>query len=274
MKETAKGGRILALDVGGTTIKSAVFENGVIKFRLPQEPSCSNGSLDEIISAFRRLIDAGDVDGIGIAMPGPFDMRNGKSSMVEKFGELNGLCLPELLGRNDIRFIQDASAFLTGEILRGRAGAFRRVGAITLGTGIGSVAAIDGKLLLNEERRPVAEHALWKRPFKGGVVEDFISSRGILARYPEAGSVKAIGERAERGEPRAVAVWRCVGEDLAEVLSVWINELSLEYVVVGGQIAKSFRFFAGALARLPVPVEVGDLSGDSPLYAANALFDN
>jgi len=263
--------RILALDVGGTAIKAAVFENGVLVRRLEQEPSCSAGSLEQILGAFRHLIDAaGKVDGIGIAMPGPFDMRNGKSAMTEKFGALYGLCLPDLLGRKDIRFIQDATAFLCGEMLRGKAGKFRRVGAITLGTGIGSVAAIDGKPLLNEELRPVAEYALWKRPFKDGVVEDYISTKGILARYPEAGTVKKIGARAEAGDKRAIEVWKTVGEDLAEVLSGWIKELSLEYVVVGGQIARSFRFFAGPLQGLPI--ETGDLSGDSPLYAANSLF--
>ena len=263
--------RILALDVGGTSIKAAVFENGVPVRRLPQEPSCSAGSLAEILGAFQHLIDAaGQIDGIGIAMPGPFDMRTGISAMTEKFGALNGLCLPELLGRKDIRFVQDATAFLLGEMLRGRAGKFRRVGAITLGTGIGSVAAIDGRPLLNEELRPVAEHALWKRPFRDGVVEDYISTRGILARYQEAGSVKEIASLAEAGDQRALEVWKTVGEDLAEVLRVWIDELSLEYVVVGGQIARSFRFFAGPLKGLQV--ETGDLSGDSPLYAAASLY--
>jgi glucokinase len=223
------------------------------------------------VGAFQHLIElAGQVDGIGIAMPGPFDMRTGKGAMTEKFGALNGLYLPELLSRKDIRFIQDATAFLIGEILRGKAGTLRRVGAITLGTGLGSVAAIDGKPLLNEELRPVAEHALWKRPFKGGTVEDHISTRGILARYPEAGSVKEIGSLAEAGDTRALEVWRTTGKDLAEVLSGWIDELSLEYVVVGGQIAKSFHLFAEPLQGLPV--ETGDLSGDSPLYAAASLF--
>ena len=270
-QNAAKITRILALDVGGTAIKGAIFENGVLIRRLEQEPSCSAGSLAEILGAFQHLIDAaGKVDGIGIAMPGPFDMRNGRSAMTEKFGALNGLCLPDLLRRKDIRFIQDATAFLCGEMLRGKAGKFRRVGAITLGTGIGSVAAIDGKPLLNEELRPVAQHALWKRPFRNGVVEDYISTKGILARYPEAGSVKEIGALADAGDKRAIEVWKGVGEDLAEVLSVWIGDLSLEYVVVGGQIARSFRFFAEPLHGLPV--ETGDLSGDSPLYAANSLF--
>ena len=102
------------------------------------------------------------------------------------------------------------------------------------------------------------------------MVEDYISTKGILARYPEAGTVKEIGARAEAGDKRAIEVWKTVGEDLAEVLSGWIKELSLEYVVVGGQIARSFRFFAGPLQGLPI--ETGDLSGDSPLYAADSLF--
>ena len=81
--------------------------------------------------------------------------------------------------------------------------------------------------------------------------------------------MKKIGSRAEAGDKRAVEVWKTVGEDLAEVLSVWIGELSLEYVIVV-LIARSFRFFAEPLHDLPI--ETGDLSGDSPLYAADSLF--
>lgn len=270
-KDHAEMTRILALDVGGTFIKAAVFENGALSLRLPEEPSCSSGSREEIVAAFHRVIDkAGDVDGIGIAMPGPFDMRNGKSAMTEKFASLFGCFLPELIGRNDIRFIQDATAFLMGEIRRGKAGKFQRVGGITLGTGLGSVVAIDGVPLLNEERRPVAEYALWKRPFRDGVMEDFVSARGILARYPEAKSVHKIAILAEQGDTKALNVWKSVGEDLSEIISSWMQELSLQYVVLGGQIAKSFHLFSEPLIGLPV--ETGDLSGDSPLYAAAALF--
>lgn len=264
--------RILALDVGGTSIKSALFEDGVLQTRFPQTPSCSAGSQEEIVAAFQKAIGyAGRIDGIGIAMPGPFDMRTGKSAMTDKFGAIHGKFLPELLHRTDIRFIQDATAFLMGEILRGRARCFPRVGAITLGTGIGSVVAIDGKPLLNEELRPVAEHALWRRPFHGGVVEDRISTRGILARYPGAGSVKEIADLAESGDARALQIWQAVGRELAEVLRPWIDELSLPCVILGGQIAKSFHLFSEPLKDLPL--QIGDLTGDSPLYAAAALFD-
>jgi hypothetical protein len=34
-ENTAQVNRILALDVGGTAIKSAIFENGMLKQRLP-----------------------------------------------------------------------------------------------------------------------------------------------------------------------------------------------------------------------------------------------
>lgn len=263
--------RILALDVGGTLIKAAVFENGRPTRRLAAEPSHSAGTLDDIVGAFRRLlVAAGPVDGVGIAMPGPFDFRTGQSLMTEKFGALYGRYPAELVGIPNARFIQDATAFLLGEIRRGAAGRFRRVGGITLGTGIGSVAAIDGKPLLNEQLRPVAEHVLWKRPFQGGVVEDFLSARGLLARYPGVANVREIGERADAGEARARSLWHSFGTELAAVLTPWIAELDLQYVVIGGQIAKAFRHFAEPLAGLSIGL--GDLSGDSPLYAAAALF--
>ena len=65
---------ILALDIGGTFIKSGVFDPAGTLRKLPQLPSRSDGSRAEIISAMRDAITAaGMVDGVGIAIPGPFD---------------------------------------------------------------------------------------------------------------------------------------------------------------------------------------------------------
>ncbi|HBJ95223.1 MAG TPA: hypothetical protein DDZ11_01675, partial [Lentisphaeria bacterium] len=47
---------ILALDIGGTFIKSALFSAGKLLRKLPQVPACSGGTREEIAESVRRAI--------------------------------------------------------------------------------------------------------------------------------------------------------------------------------------------------------------------------
>ena len=77
---------ILALDIGGTFIKSAVFQAGKLIRKLPQVSSCSGGSREDIATAVRTAVrQAGPVGRIAVSIPGPFDYANGIFRMEHKF---------------------------------------------------------------------------------------------------------------------------------------------------------------------------------------------
>ena len=244
---------ILALDIGGTFIKSGVFSPDGGLRKLPQVPSRSDGSRAEIVSAMRAAITAaGNADAVGIAIPGPFDYRNGVSMMTHKFGALNGVDLRAELDLDvPCVFVHDADAFLLGELGFGELRGTARAGAVTLGTGLGAAAAVNGVPVDNAFGSPAPEVSLWKQPFRGGIAEDFISTRALVKKYPAAGA-KEIADAARNGDAAALRVWREFGEDLAELLSQWIARWDLEKVALGGQIAKAWALFRAPLETLPV----------------------
>lgn len=257
---------ILALDIGGTFIKSGMFSPDGTLRRLPQTPSRSDGSRAEIVSAIRAAVDAaGGVDAVGISIPGPFDYRRGISLMTHKFGALNGVDLRAELGLNvPCAFVHDADAFLLGELGFGDLRGVERAGAVTLGTGLGAAVALNGAPVDNDLGSPAADVSLWKQPFRGGIAEDFISTRALVKKYPAAGA-REIADAAHRGDAAALRVWREFGDDLAALLSEWIARWNLEKVTLGGQITGAWTLFRAPLEALPVfPAKLADAA----LYGA------
>ena len=261
---------ILALDVGGTFIKSAVIDRNGTFNELPQVPSCSDSSAAEIIEAFHAAIAAaGKVDAVGIAIPGPFDYARGISLMEHKFRAIKGLELRNVLPELPLRFVHDANAFLLGEVAVGAVRGVVRAAGITLGTGLGAALVVDGKPVCNALGSPAENVSLWSKPFRNGVVEDHISSRALLAKYP-APDVKAIADAAKAGDDRALAVWREFGEALNEVLIPWCVMHEIGRIVLGGQIAKDYALFSAPLAHLPITT--AQLGTRAALYGMTALW--
>lgn len=286
--------RVLALDVGGTFVKSGLVSVDGCVTDVPPAPIDADGEASSIISALAAVIRVGlriaggRIARIGVAIPGPFDYGLGVSLMTHKFGAINGLALvaalretlPEI-GRTPVRFRHDANAFLAGEMWRGAARGARRAIGVTLGTGIGVSCCLDGVFLTNRLGSPAPEVSVWNRPYKGGIVEDFISTAGLVARYrrecPDCqapGGVKGIADAAKRGEAGALRLFQDLGADLGAVLLPLCERFGPERLVLGGQIAKDFDLFGPTLkvalapAGRPQAVTAGRLGTHAALLGA------
>lgn len=262
---------VLALDVGGTFIKSALFRDGELFRRLEPVPSCSGESAEVIAAAFRQVIrQAGEFAHLAVAIPGPFDYAHGIfRRMPHKFEAVNGRSFAELSGREAACFLHDANAFLLGEMTHGAARGFTRCGGITLGTGLGTAFAAGGKIWTGSDGSPAAEVKLWNRPFRGKIAEDFISARALLAACP-AGSVREIADRAKAGDPAAKQLWLDYGAALFELLSKWREQLSPEVIVIGGGIGRDLALFGPVPDGLPL--RRSELGEDAALYGVYESF--
>ena len=261
---------VLALDIGGTFIKSALFRSGELFHRLEPVPSRSEGNREAIAAAFRQVIrQAGKFDHLAVAVPGPFDYEHGIFRMPHKFAAVNGRPFAELSGREAACFLHDANAFLLGEMTHGAARGFSRCGGITLGTGLGAAFASGGEIRTGCDGSPAPEVKLWNRPFRGKIAEDFISARALLARFP-AGNVREIAERAKAGDPAAKQLWLEYGAALFELLSQWQEQLSPEVIVIGGGIGCDLALFGALPAGLPL--RKAELGEDAALYGAYESF--
>ena len=250
---------ILAIDAGGTFLKSALQRADESIVPLPEVATHSDGSADEIRNAFETVVRNGEelseaaLTGIAVATPGPFDFREGIFRMDHKYQSVKGHSIREFLPELPLVLLHDANAFLLG-IPGMETG---RVGGITLGTGLGAAAADHGVCINNDALTP--KHPLWNIPFRGGIAEDYISTRALLNAFPGAKTVKEMAEL-----PETEPIWQEFGRNLAELLLQWQKLLSLDKVYIGGGISKANnRFLVPELKQMPIEF----YTGDSPALA-------
>lgn len=281
-------GCVLALDVGGSSVKSGLVGADGRWVGLPTEPMAASGAASAIVEQLGTVVgrglraSEGTALGIGIAIPGPFDYARGISLMTHKYAGIKGISLADALrnacgdiGSLPIRFMHDANAFLAGERWRGAVRDCRCCIGVTLGTGVGVACWENGAFVSNELGSPSPEVSVWSRPYKEGRVEDAISTRGLVDRYrhecdgyPVESGVKGIAEAALRGDVAARRLFSELGDDLGAVLVPLCERFRPERVVLGGQIANAFELFApvlrGALARVAQrPVAVRGALGEA-----------
>jgi len=255
---------ILAVDAGGTALKTAlVLADGTpLPASRLKVPVPSDGSAAEIKAAYQSMTRqqvalAARLDlrlaGIGVAICGPFDFTLGLSRMTHKYPAIQNIPMrpwfEAIAGPLPVHFIHDSTAFMLGETWHGPHAGFARICGVMLGTGFGFGAMLDGQVLLNDRQGPGI--IVYNRPYRDGIVEDFVSRRGILATYrrllEQAGlpypgepfDVKQIGDLADAGDATAIETFRETGRHLAAILRPILLEYRFSALVVGGQIARS-----------------------------------
>ncbi|RYY55611.1 MAG: ROK family protein [Chitinophagaceae bacterium] len=246
---------ILGADIGGSHITTSLVS---IEEGLPIQGSGnridlnSRGTADEILGTWSDAISSSlhslrhkDI-AVGIAMPGPFDYPNGICLIrdQDKFRSLYKLELKQELATRLsidpalIHFMNDACAFLEGEVLGGAVRGQDNIMGITLGTGLGSAFRAGGD---------VVDADLWCAPYRDGIAEDYLSTRWFVARYAELTGKKISGVKeltTVRGEDDTVAtVFREFGENLGGFIAGQYGEHGYNNIVIGGNIAKAAGFF-------------------------------
>jgi glucokinase len=97
--------------------------------------------------------------------------------------------------------------------------------------------------------------ALYRQPWKDGIIEDVVSGRGIIQAYRKAGgtgedlSAKEVGKRAREGDTPALQVMEDFGSALGRSIAFHLSYTQTKILVVGGQISKDFSLFEKALLK-------------------------
>jgi glucokinase len=281
--------RVLVYDVGGSHISAAVFDNDSCS--IAQEASAgypSEQSTETFLNVLHSLAATAmeatpGVRGASLAMPGPFDYDAGVSWMQHKLAYLYGFDLRGALAghfgwpKSSIRFLNDAAAFLMGEVAGGAARGVSRVVGITLGTGVGSAFTINGHIVREGAGVPPGGE-IWNVPYQGGIVEDRISTRAIQKSYRERTGgereVAAIAASAA-GDPLAADVFSEFGRNLGVALREVLSQFGPQAIVLGGGIARSAHLFLAAaqqeIGEVP-QLRISSLGDHAPLVGAGAAW--
>lgn len=283
---------VLGVDIGGSHITSAIVDlgkNAIVPVTKSRMELNSKGSLEEILSvwskAIRRSCDKfGKMpEYMGVSMPGPLDYAKGISLIrgQDKYDALYKLNVKELLASGTglhpdrIGFINDAAAFLQGEILGGAAKGAKNVIGITLGTGLGSAKGF--------YKKEVEDADLWKMPFKESIAEEYLSTRWCVNRFFDKTSVKInnvreLFIRAKSNSIEALEVFSEFGLNLGLFLTEFIAlGGDIDTVVLGGSIANASRLFIGevnsVLSRLGnIKVRQATLGEEAALIGAAGIW--
>lgn len=270
---------VLTYDVGGSHVSAGLID--LADLRVARVTGAPLAGVDTF-NAFADLLHslgtqaaAGETNiaGASLAVPFPFDCEAGMSLMEHK---LTALYRKDLRGalaqrfawpRDRFRFLNDAGAYLLGEVGAGAVqGAARAVG-LTLGTGIGCAFAIDGVQVREGEGVPPGGE-IWDYPYAGGTVEDLISTRAVksdyLAHTGRELEVSAIAAGADR-DADAREVFETFGMHLGQVLHDVIAPFHPDMVVIGGGIARSAALF--------LPTAEREINGLGFRVVQSALWD-
>lgn len=265
MRNRAAASRHLGLDLGGTNIKWVVVEHDAGEWRSldrDQVATPAAGGPDAVVP---RLAAVGaeaigrypGVSSVGIGVPGLYDPAAGTTRfLVNVPGRWAGTPVAGLVGAAlglPAHLINDARAFGLAELRLGAGrGASSMVG-ITLGTGVGGVIALDGRVHQGHDgtageigHQTIEPDGPWCGCGNRGCLEAFVRADQIAATCGTATAEEAV-VRARAGDVRAkegiAQVARYLGIGIANMVSVFTPDR----IVIGGGISAAADLLLGPI---------------------------
>jgi glucokinase len=265
------GQRVIGVDLGGTKVLAGVVDrDGNVEHR--RERPTPVGSQRELLTGLDEAVAElmrDDIVAIGFGIPSRIDQRTGEIQ-----GSVNiPLADLDLRDRMSDRFglpvaiDNDANAATLAEFVAGAAKDARDMVMLTLGTGCGGGAVIDGKLYRGwaEFGHMVVEYN--GRPCQGsctglGHLEGYVTGTAATKLAQEEFGPAVDSHRlvrlADEGEPRAVEILAEMGRYLGAGIATLVNIFDPEVVVIGGGFAAAGDFVLGPAREIVIRDSLGD----------------
>ncbi len=249
---------LIGVDIGGTkcavTLSTCYPINIIdkISFETKTKDRGPKEIIDEIIFNINNLIDKYKIkiDAIGISCGGPLNSKEGIILSPPNLPNWDFVPIVKILQDNFCvkTFLQnDANACALVEWKLGAGRNAQNMVFLTMGTGMGAGIIADGKLITgaNDNAGEIGHIKLSENGPLGygkiGSFEGFCSGAGI-AKYAkmklndedfEDIDTKTLAERAKKGDEFAKEVFKEVGEKLGEGISIIVDTLNPELIVIG-----------------------------------------
>lgn len=262
---------LLGYDIGGTksAVITALYENEEIKI-LDKKVIPTKGTPYEVIDALNALateiLGGKKPDRIGISCGGPLDSKKGVIMSPPNLPTWDNFPICDIIENYfGIRpaLQNDANAGAVAEWKFGAGKGFSNIIFMTFGTGLGAGLILDGRLYdgTNGNAGEVGHIRLMDDgPIgfgKNGSFEGFCSggglaqlgkmlaeeakAKGITPLYCKSDeiSAKTIAEAANMGDETAIAVYNLCGKMLGKGLSIIIDILNPQRIIIGSVFTRS-----------------------------------
>ena len=281
----------VGVDIGGTNIRAALISaKGEILAKLSERTPTDPLLVLERVIALARELDAPEVLGIGVGIPGRVDVAS-REILSGGIINLAGLDfvkrLESALGK-PVVIENDCSMALIAEMKTGGAKGYRNVAMLTIGTGIGGAGAHAGRIYHGHRTAGQLGHICVSSDGppcpcgRRGCVETFSSGTALRRHIAEAGlpatTIRDVLDMAAEGNEAAVCVLRQWAMPLRIALDNIAATMDPEIILLGGGLGCDA---ARALADLPAaapwfcpPILPAKLADDAGVIGAGlSIFD-
>jgi glucokinase len=265
---------VVALDIGGTTIKGALVDHdGTVMARLRRPTPPSDNGPDEVLAEILASVDelsgaasqSAGVRAVGVVVTGIVDERRGMAVHSQNVGWRNVpvRSFVEHATRLPVGFGHDVRAGTLAEWRLGAGRGLQDLVFVPVGTGISAGIIVQGRLITGggyagELGHVDVGHGEPCSCGGRGCVEALASAAAIARRYaaasgrPVAGA-REVAELMITGDPTARRIWNDATEALALALAWTSVVLAPQAILIGGGLARSgsllFEPLAEALGR-------------------------
>ncbi len=293
----------IGLDIGGTNIKSGVvLENrNILNDNINMCSSLANEDKNTILNNIFNIIENefnsynyGNLLGIGIGFPGPFDYEHGicKIKNINKYESIynvnikdeilnfiNNSNIKNRIDKNfNILFENDATLFALGELEINQILKNNKCLAICIGTGCGSTYLENGKVIKNG--KDIGENGwIYNIAFKDSIIDDYISARGIINFYNNISNIKVDNVKdislKYNIDKNSNITFDNFGEDFANALNIVLKDFDAKNIIIGGQISKSYNLFKNTFIKnlkYNTNIYLSQDTSKSTLIGSMALF--
>jgi glucokinase len=260
--------QLIGVDLGGTAIKLGRFSlDGELLAELEvptPQPPMPGAVVIAIVEAVQQLDPDRLASCVGLGLPGPMDAAGRVARVCINLPGWEQVPLAEWLEpqlQRRVTLANDGNCAVVGEAWQGAAKGFQHVLLLTLGTGVGGGVLLDGRLFTGHGGAAAEPGLICIDPDgpacnsgNRGSLEQFCSI-GALARQSPF-TPHELCQRADLGDPEALAIWQRYGRHLGVGLSSLIYVLTPELVLIGGGLsAASHHFLPSALAEVEQRVQ-------------------
>lgn len=260
----------IGIDLGGSSVKAvAITSEGEVLQRQNQDFDSSEQldfakTIKDVFFGMQEK-QGREANCFGLAAPGLASRDHTSIAVMPgRLHGLEGLNWAEYLGaRRAVPVLNDAHAALLGEAWLGAARGMTDVIMLTLGTGVGGAAIVDGNLLQGHLGRAghLGHNCLDMRAPSDvvgipGSVEYFVGNWNILdrsnGRFP---TTHALIEAFNRHDGDASEIWMNSIRALACTIATYVNVFDPEAVIIGGGIARAGKTLFEPLEKELRPIE-------------------
>lgn len=252
----------IGVDLGGTNVRVAKFdENYNLLQEFIEESHGSSGPRelvrDTIFSMLDRVENIENCKGIGVAIPGPVDVKRRVMSIANNLPGFENYPLASMIEEKyklPVTLENDANVAGLAEALNGAGKGKDIVYYITHSTGIGGALIVNGKIISGQMGFAgeigniiVKDNGQEGRYLNPGAIEAESSGNALTRKakiiYGDNADSKYLFEMARNNDPKAMALIDDMANDMGRLLATIGQIIDPDIFVIGGGVSNNSDYY-------------------------------